>query len=90
MSEIDDRMAALKARFSERAGEEIAAIEAAIDSADAAELQRRAHKLAGIAPMFGHADLGEAALDLETAAETGMDCQAPAARVIALLKQAAA
>jgi HPt (histidine-containing phosphotransfer) domain-containing protein len=48
-------------------------------------VQDRAHKLAGIAAMFGHPDVGEAALALELAAEAGDPIGPAAARLDTLL-----
>ena len=85
MSAVDSKMAELAARFAARSAEERAALSAALREGDLASLQSRAHKLAGIAPMFGHAGIGDAALDLELAVEEGGDFEASARRLDALL-----
>ena len=45
----------------------------------------RAHRLAGIAGMYGHPLITEAALALEAAAELGEPMEEPGQRLIALL-----
>ena len=56
-----------------RAGDELAALDAAIAAQDRATVIDRAHKLAGIAGMFGHRDIGDAAAAMESAALAGVD-----------------
>lgn len=83
-------MAELAARFTARAAEERLAMAAELAAGNRAEVQFRAHKLAGLGAMFGHPEVGEAALALETAAEHGADMTGPAARLDALLAGLAA
>ena len=79
------KLAELSARFRERAGCEREIIEEALARGDRAVLAERAHKLAGNAGMFGEAEIGAAALEMEEAAETGADVVEPAKRLVALL-----
>ena len=85
MSALDAKMDELGRRFAARAAEERAGLAAALAADDRETLQARAHKLAGIAPMFGHAEIGEAALALELAAEEGGDVAPVVARLDGLL-----
>lgn len=85
MTGLDSKLAQLAARFAARAPAERAAIANAMASCDTAALVDRAHKLAGIAGMFGHADIGAAALALEDAALAGQDCSQQGALLLALL-----
>ena len=85
MSAVDNKMAELAARFAARSAEERTALSTALHEGDLAALQSRAHKLAGIAPMFGHSDIGEAALELELAVEESGDVEASARRLDTLL-----
>ena len=86
MSAIDQKMATLAQRFAARAADERAGLAAELAQDDRDAVRQRAHKLAGIAPMFGFPALGEAALDLEMAAEEDADMAAPGAAVLALLE----
>lgn len=79
------KMAELSARFSARAADDSGAIAEALAADDRATLADIAHKLAGNAGMFGHHAIGEAALALEEAAESGAEVAAPAARLRHLL-----
>jgi HPt (histidine-containing phosphotransfer) domain-containing protein len=58
-------MAELASRFAERMPQERAAIANALSAGDRETLIDRAHKLAGIAGMFGRPDISTAALELE-------------------------
>ena len=82
---LEARLAELSARFRERASAEREIIDSALASGNRVVLAERAHKLAGNAGMFGEAEIGLAALELEEAAETGADVAGPAARLLALL-----
>jgi HPt (histidine-containing phosphotransfer) domain-containing protein len=82
---LESKLADLAARFAARAPEERAAIADALATADNAALIQRAHKLAGIAGMFGHADIGAAALALEETALAGKDYSQRVALLLALL-----
>lgn len=79
------KLAELTARFRNGAGAERVAIARAVADGDRSTVASRAHKLAGNAGMFGEAEIGEAALELEEAAETGKDLRGPADRLLALL-----
>jgi len=87
MSEFDERLAALAARFFVEATGSIAFIEACLARRDWIDLSARCHSLAGRAGMFGQAPLGEAA----RAVEEAIDAAAPAAVIeplaLALLDQ---
>ena len=86
MSEaLKAKLAELERRFVEQAGERRRAIEGSLAARNREELAERAHKLAGIAGMLGHGEIGAAALALEEAAESGTDPQPAATRLIALL-----
>ena len=87
MTALEAKMAELAARFTARAGEERAALAADLAAGNRAEVQFRAHKLAGLGAMFGHPAIGEAALALEAAAERGEDMTFAAARLDELLGQ---
>ncbi|MGN6499707.1 MAG: Hpt domain-containing protein [Tsuneonella sp.] len=85
MTPLEGKLAELAARFSARAPQEREAIAAALAAGDAAVVIDRAHKLAGIAGMFGHAEVGAAALALEEAVRAGGDGAAEGARLLGLL-----
>jgi HPt (histidine-containing phosphotransfer) domain-containing protein len=85
VSALNNKLAELAARFTERAPEERAAIASALATADTAAIVEHAHKLAGIAGMLGHADIGAAALALEEVSLAGMDCSQQGAALLALL-----
>jgi len=75
VSGLEDKLAEPRVRFQARAGDELAVIEAALANGDRPTIIDRAHKLAGIAGMFGYPEIGDAAFSLEQAAladeETG-------------------
>lgn len=56
-----DPLAALRARFVERALQDASTLEAALKKDDHQAMEQVAHSLAGAAGVFGFADLGEAA-----------------------------
>lgn len=85
MTTWESKLAELAARFVARAPEERAAIADALATGDTAALIDRAHRLAGIAGMFAHSDIGVAALALEEAALAGADCSKQGATLVALL-----
>lgn len=85
MNALEERIAALAAKFAGGAPEQREALSAALAAGDSATLVARAHKLAGIAGMVGYGEIGEAALALEDAALAGQDIAAPAAALLALL-----
>ena len=78
-------MAELAARFAARAGEERLGLVAALAADDRATLRDRAHKLAGLAGMMGHEDIGQAALALEETIEAEGDPGPAAAKLTGLL-----
>ena len=78
-------MAELSARFARQAGEYREELLRADSAGNRAAIRDRAHKLAGIAPMLGHPDVGVAALKLEEAVETQNDYRAAFARLEGLL-----
>lgn len=85
MTALESKVAELAARFAARAPEERTAIANALAIGDTAALIERAHKLAGVAGMFGHADIGAAALALEETALAGKDYSQRVALLLALL-----
>lgn len=86
MSEaLKAKVAELERRFVGQAAEHRQAIAGAVATGNRQELAERAHKLAGIAGMFGRSEIGAAALALEQAAESASDPQPAAARLIDLL-----
>jgi HPt (histidine-containing phosphotransfer) domain-containing protein len=85
VSGIESKLAELAARFAARAPAERAAIAEALAAGDNPAVIDRAHKLAGIAGMFGHREIGEAAFALEDAVLAQRDCAKPAADLLALL-----
>jgi HPt (histidine-containing phosphotransfer) domain-containing protein len=82
---LEGKLAELAARFAARAPQEREALAAALAAGDAAMLIDRAHKLAGIAGMVGHPEVGAAALDLEEAVRVGSDGAAEGERLLGLL-----
>jgi HPt (histidine-containing phosphotransfer) domain-containing protein len=85
VTSLEQKIGELSARFAARASGERDAIAKALHTGDRAALIDRAHKLAGIAGMFGHPQIGEAALALEQAALAGADCAAPGEALLAQL-----
>ena len=87
MSEaLNAKLAELERRFIGQAGEHRRAIAGAVAAGNRQELAERAHKLAGIAGMFGQTDIGAAALALEAAIDGGIDPHPAATRLIDLLR----
>ncbi|WP_158586803.1 Hpt domain-containing protein [Aurantiacibacter zhengii] len=80
------KMAQMAARFAARAGEHEAALRAAIAAEDREAMASQAHRLAGIAGMFGQPQIGEAAAHLEDLAEAGEDYLGAAELLSALLR----
>ena len=78
-------MAELSARFVRQAGEYREELLRADSAGDRTVMRDQAHKLAGIAPMLGHPDIGCAALELEEAVEMQNDYRAALARLERLL-----
>ena len=85
MNPLEERIAALAAKFAARAPEERDALAAAIEAGDESAVIDRAHKLGGIAGMFGHHSIGEAALGVEEAALAGGDWRPLAEDLLARL-----
>ena len=85
MNDMAARMGELSARFAARAVEERAELADAVAAGDREAVRQRAHKLAGVAAMFGHPAVGEAALALELAAERDERLEEPAATLDRLL-----
>ena len=79
------KMAELSARFAARAADERAGLLAAVERGDRLAIETQAHKLAGIAQMFGHPEIGDAAARLEEAAIAGEDVTPAATRLDRLL-----
>ncbi len=89
MTELEQKMALLAERFAASASAERNALAAALAEEDRQAVRDQAHKLAGVAAMFGHAELGEAAFALETIVETGGDIAQPASLVEEWLRRVA-
>ncbi|MBA4765645.1 Hpt domain-containing protein [Qipengyuania sp. 902] len=85
-AELEIRMAQMAARFAARAGEHEAALQAAIAADDREAIASQAHRLAGIAGMFGQPQVGEAAARLEDIVEAGGDYLDAAERLSAMLR----
>lgn len=88
MTELEGKIAALATRFAARMPEERSAIATALSAGDRETLIDRAHKLAGIAGMFGRPEIGAAALELEQRLLAGGDHREEAARLLDILGQA--
>ncbi|MFB0613077.1 Hpt domain-containing protein [Aurantiacibacter poecillastricola] len=84
-AEIEARMAQMAERFAARAGEYRAILQEAVARDDREAVCSQAHKLAGIAAMFGHPEIGEAAARLEDIGEAGGDYRPAADHLAALL-----
>lgn len=80
MTEADARMALLRQRFKARASADRAAIAEALGAGDRDQLLHLAHGLAGIAGIFGHAEVGACASSVEAA----IDAAEPEAELAAL------
>lgn len=78
MSDTDAKLAELAARFAARVPMERSALASAIVTGDRHAIAGLAHKLSGIAGMFGHAGISDAARELELSAERGDDFAAEA------------
>nr|WP_237489195.1 Hpt domain-containing protein [Tsuneonella aeria] len=84
---MDSRIAALASSFAERMPGERAAIANALSAGDRDTLIDRAHKLAGIAGMFGRSDIGTAALELEQRLLASTDYVEETERLLDLLER---
>jgi HPt (histidine-containing phosphotransfer) domain-containing protein len=82
---LSAKLSELTARFRERAIGDRDVIASALARGDRLTLAKRAHKLAGNAGMFGHTEIGQAALDLERLAEAGDDIESASQRLLTLL-----
>lgn len=71
MSDFDGRMAALRRQFLERTRLDLALFLAATKLGDAAEIRSISHRIAGIAGVFGYAELGRKARSVEDALDRG-------------------
>ncbi|GAA0646351.1 Hpt domain-containing protein [Brevundimonas lenta] len=60
-----DPLAPLRARFRERSRNDARALKAALEGQDYAAIESIAHGLAGMAGMFGHAELAEASAAID-------------------------
>jgi HPt (histidine-containing phosphotransfer) domain-containing protein len=69
---FDARMEQLRLRFQARAGEDRARLEESVAGERWDEILRIAHGLSGIAGVFGHHEVGEAAQLVEEAIDTGL------------------
>ena len=87
MTGLEAKLAELSSRFADRLPEERAAIANAIEIGDRRALIDRAHKLAGIAGMFGRPDIGAAALELEQSAMADADFSEEASQLLDLLER---
>lgn len=83
MSEFDDRLTELRARFLARAADDYAALRAARDAGDCETIRRIAHSLAGGAGIFGFPEISAAARVVEEADEN--DVLPRLAHLLALL-----
>lgn len=86
-------MEALRARFQDRAGEDLAAMSHASACGDLGLLGERCHRLAGVAATFGYPEVGNAAKFLEDLIEQSAppkDISAAARQLFALLGRASA
>lgn len=83
MTELDAHLTALAARFALRLPTERTALLTARD--DPEVLIVKAHKLAGIAGMFGRTDIGDAALALEERLRSGATGDVELAELLALM-----
>lgn len=71
MNDFERKIAELSARFAAKAGEQRESLAAAQARGDLTDLRDQAHKIAGIAGMFGQDEIGAAAFVLESALEAG-------------------
>ncbi len=88
MNSDEDWLAPLRAKFTARLSDELAAFLEAEARGDREAIIDRAHKLAGLAGMMGAPAVGEAALLLEETARSGADHAAPLAGLLAAIEQA--
>lgn len=87
MSQFDERLAVLAARFAVEATDSIDFIGACLARRDWTDLSARCHSLAGRAGMFGQAQLGEAARAVEEAIDAQETASVIEPLTLALLHQ---
>lgn len=85
MADPEGQMALLRERFHARANTDRAAILMALDAGDRAALLRLAHGLAGVAGIFGYADVSAKAAAVEEAVEVGETGDALMRKGVALI-----
>ena len=73
MSDAEVQMQKLRQRFQARAASDRSALISALEAGDRSRLLHLAHGLAGVAGIFGYADIGGHASALEEAVELGAD-----------------
>ena len=78
MSDFDAKLADLATRFTARVPMERSALASALATGDRIAIAALAHKLSGIAGMFGYPGISDAARELELSAERGEDIAAEA------------
>ena len=72
MSDAEAQMQKMRQRFHERAASDRSAIISALEAGDRSRLLHLAHGLAGVAGIFGYADIGGHASALEEALDAGV------------------
>ncbi|HJT41576.1 MAG TPA: hypothetical protein VJ762_14700 [Sphingobium sp.] len=85
MKGADAQLEALRRRFHARARTDSASILVALKERDREKLLYLAHGLAGIAGIFGHAEIGAQAAAVEEGLEAGLDEAGLAHRALALV-----
>ena len=73
MSDAEAQMQKLRQRFHARAASDRSAIISALEAGDRSRLLHLAHGLAGVAGIFGYAEIGGHASALEEAVDAGVD-----------------
>ena len=87
MTSFDERLTELRAKFIARSRSERAALAAASERGDLAEIKRVAHSLAGSGGLFGFPEISVAGQDLEAALDYGADAELLKPKCEALLRQ---
>jgi HPt (histidine-containing phosphotransfer) domain-containing protein len=82
MTGMEERMAALRARFVERTRAEREELGAALGRMDLPEIRRLAHGLSGSAGIFGFPEISAAAAGLERAVDEEPEAVGPAAKAL--------
>lgn len=88
MTEEEDWLAPLRAKFAVRLGEEAEKFRNLKASGARDEIIGHAHKLAGLAGMMGAPEVSEVALLLEETARSGADYSGELAELIAAIERA--